>query len=524
MRSQLLQKYSLCITVCVTGACVLVIEILAIRILAPYFGSTMFTVSSILSVILGALAAGYWAGGRLADGLPHPFPFFLIVAVSGITTALFHAIGAALLPAWSSALPLTYGPLLFSFLLFFAPAFLLGLLSPYAVKLQSIQSPAGGVGSAAGGIFFWSTLGSIAGSLLAGFFLIPRFGTARIMLGTAALLFLLGLTGCLAHGGRRERRLLGLLAVLFAAALASVALAAPRLPANIRVSTDGVYEKILIYDGVLKSRPARFLVQDRSASGAMFLDTNNPADMVYDYTKYYRLYKLFAPEVKRALIIGGGAYTIPKALLAELPEAQVDVAEIEPDLFALATRYFGAAEHPRLRNFTEDGRRLLAELPAGYDLIIGDAYHSLYSLPTHLATQEFFALAKRRLTKGGMFLANVIGDIVPEPPSLLMAEMKTFQSVFPTSFFFAVDSPESNEVQNIIFVGVNGEAPPALNPSTLAATGDPLLQSLPAHRIDPSRFNFDMHPLLTDDFAPVEYLTATTLRRDAQYTSHTKGK
>jgi protein-L-isoaspartate O-methyltransferase len=102
----------------------------------------------------------------------------------------------------------------------------------------------------------------------------------------------------------------------------------------------------------------------------MFLDSDDPTDLVYEYTKYYSLYKVFKPDVRNALVIGGGAYSIPKALLAELPNAAVDVSEIEPSLFDLAKEYFDLEESPNLHNYTEDGRRLLQDSNKGYDLIL----------------------------------------------------------------------------------------------------------------------------------------------------------
>ncbi|MBI3114803.1 MAG: fused MFS/spermidine synthase, partial [Candidatus Harrisonbacteria bacterium] len=164
---------------------------------------------------------------------------------------------------------------------------------------------------------------------------------------------------------------------------------------------------------------------------------------------------------------------------------------------------------------TEDGRRFLAHSPIRYNLMVSDVYYSLYSVPIHFTTREFFALARQRLADGGLFIANVIGDLAAEPPSLIASEVKTFRSVFPNSYFFAADSPEQRAAQNIIFVGVNGTRAFDISTSSLAAFSDPLLRSIPARRIAPETLNLDVHPVLTDDFAPVEYLTAATLRRNS---------
>ena len=187
------KKISLSFTVFLTGACVLVIEVVATRILSPYFGNTIFTVSSVISVVLLALSAGYYLGGKLADRFPTEKFFYSIILASGLSVILLQFLMLFFLPVIGYALPITGGPLVSAVFLFFLPSFLLGTLSPFAVKLQGQYFPEKGLGSIAGEIFFWSTLGSIFGSLLAGFVLIPRFGINNIISAIAAVLVVLGL-------------------------------------------------------------------------------------------------------------------------------------------------------------------------------------------------------------------------------------------------------------------------------------------------------------------------------------------
>src|SRR5688572_13552275 len=118
----------------ITGACILIIEIVATRVLSPFYGNTIFTVSSVISVILAALSMGYYAGGRFADQYPSLRWFFGIILLSGLVLLLFHFLGVILLPVLSYAPSISVSPLISSLLLFFFPAFLLGTLSPYAVK------------------------------------------------------------------------------------------------------------------------------------------------------------------------------------------------------------------------------------------------------------------------------------------------------------------------------------------------------------------------------------------------------
>ena len=172
--SQFIKHNLLSIMVFITGACVLVVEVVATRILSPFYGNTIFTVSSVISVILAALSLGYYVGGRLSDRHPNLRWFFGLITISGVSLLFFHLLGIMLLPFLGKVLSISSGPLISSIFLFFFPAFLLGMLSPYAVKLQSVYFPQQGIGSVSGNIFFWSTLGSIIGSLLTGFVFIPH--------------------------------------------------------------------------------------------------------------------------------------------------------------------------------------------------------------------------------------------------------------------------------------------------------------------------------------------------------------
>ncbi len=509
--NQFVKQNLLPISVFITGACVLIIEIVAVRVLSPHFGNTIFTVSSVISVILAALSVGYYAGGKFADKHPTMRWFFGIILVSGLVVVVIHFLGILLLPILSLSFSLVSGPLISSALLFLVPAILLGTLSPYAIKLQSIQEPGQGVGSVSGKIFFWSTLGSIIGSLLAGFVLIPNFGIDYIFISTGVVLFLLGFIPLIVFGFDKKRLIKSAFAILIFVGVASFTV--QQIKGKALYSKDGVYEKITIYDSTQGSRPIRIFQQDRSASGAMFLDTDDPTDLVYGYTKYYSLYKIFNPDVKNALIIGGGAYSIPKALLAELPNATIDVSEIEPSLFDLAKQYFKVEDNPNLHNYTEDGRRFLRDSEKKYDLIFSDVYYSLFSIPAHFTTREFFVVAKEKLSDDGVFVANLIGDLSRQQPSLIFAEIKTFQSIFPNSYFFAIETPKKTNSQNIIFVGYNSDKKVDFNAPLILQNENPIISSLPTKIINLQRFDLSPYPVLTDNYSPVEYLTAEVLRR-----------
>ena len=156
------------------------------RVFSPYYGNTIYTVSSVITVILLALSIGYYAGGVSADRHPSRERFFGLILASGVVLLLLHIAGTLTLPAVSSALSIQVGPLVSAAMMFLLPALLLGMVSPYAIKLQALSSPQRGVGEVSGTIFFWSTLGSITGSLLAGFVLIPAVGVDRVFIAVGA--------------------------------------------------------------------------------------------------------------------------------------------------------------------------------------------------------------------------------------------------------------------------------------------------------------------------------------------------
>jgi spermidine synthase len=220
---------------------------------------------------------------------------------------------------------------------------------------------------------------------------------------------------------------------------------------------------------------------------------------------------MFAPRVDRALVIGGGAYSIPKALLQDLPTAKIDVSEIEPSLITLSQQYFDLTDDPRLAHYIKDGRRMLHDTQHRYDLIFSDVYHSMYSVPAHFTTKEFMDLAKGRLTKDGVFMANLIGSLRHDGPSFIWSEIKTMQEVFPQVYVFAVNSPTEAGAQNIIAVGSMNSKRLEMSDTRWMASSHSVVANAPSHHVDTQLLTLDDYTLLTDNYAPVDYLAAKVL-------------
>src|SRR5262245_8860511 len=501
-------RYGLLLSVALAGMAVLIVEITAIRMLAPFFGNSIFTVSSVIGIILAALGLGYYLGGSLADRRPSSTWFFSLIVVAGFSVLLLQLLNAVMLPGIAYKLSLIDGPLIVSLLMFFLPAMFLAMLSPFAITLLHAREADRGVGNAAGLVFFWSTVGSIAGSLGAGFVLIPHWGIGSIVVGVGSGLVLLGGAGLLAAGKPKIFPVgLALLGLASGVALSRVEMTGAVL------SADGVYEKIVIRDIPYRGRTARILLQDLNISAGLYLDDGS---MAFDYTRYFDLYRLFTPELKTALAIGGGAYTVPGAILRDSPRAIVDVAEIDPSLHALALRYFALPDDARLRNHVIDGRRFLHDTAERYDLIFSDAYRSFISAPPQFATLEFFRLARSRLREDGVLIANFYGSLAPDTRATIYSVLRTMRVAFPQVYVFATVNPASEELQNFIFVGHNAANPDRradLGKAAAVALAYPMLKGVAALEWRAEDALLDSYPVLTDDFAPVEYYAANAIRR-----------
>lgn len=485
------------LTVFLTGAAVLVVEVTATRILSTYFGSTIYTISSVLGVILAALSVGYWWGGRLADRRPDAALFYRLIVLAGLGILLLRFLTVTVLPTLGREMDLILGPLVSSLILFTVPSVLLGMLSPFAIAL--LKSGAGSA-EVAGKVYAISTLGSIFGSLLAGFILIPTIGLRAIVIGTAVAVLALGLAGL---AGTRKR-ILSLLAIILPTGVIVGTIPNPPLYPGTVYAADGRYDRITVYEAARDGREARYLAQDQNTSSGIFLDSR---DLAFNYTQYASLLPQLSPNPERALAIGGGAYSVPQYLLSLDKGMIVDVAETEPKLRGLAREYFNVPDDPRLRNHLVDGRRFVAT-NGNYDIIFGDAYSSGLTVPAHLMTKEFFGEVRAALSPDGVFMANIVGRTKDQGPTFIMSAVRTFSQVFPNNRIVAVTDPGSKDPQNFIFIGLKSDQP--IDAAALASAGRQG-ELVKANALDISTERLAKELIFTDDYAPVEYLIARDL-------------
>jgi spermidine synthase len=483
-----------CAVALLVNGVILGVEMLASRLLFPQYGNTIFAWSTIICIIIAGLFFGYMGGGWAADRSQDRARLLAVELIAGgLAVVWIPALRDALMPAGSATI---HPPFLACFLAFGVPAALLASAPPACVGLlcEEDVSPA----FASGLVSAISAAGSIAGTLLTTFYLVPGFGVRKLFFLMGALL----LAGAIPLAVLAKRRLgaaAGAAAlVLFGASLGLTRAEAahPLAGAEMLYSRESAYQLVRVLED--KSRNARIMMLDSTWEGAMYIDSR---ETMFDYTHAYVLFPnmLDAHAPSRLLFIGGGAYTMPARVAETLPASSVEVAEIDPVVEQVGREYFDSGRAPNLKTILADGRQALRGKSGVYDGVFIDAYHGVMSIPFHLTTLEFFRELKSALKPEGFVALNLIGK-VQERSGFFCSEVATLKSVFPHVTVYPVSGKTEAEAQNLIILA-GPKAPPA---GALKGTGFELGYPAEALACGPSA-------TLVDDHAPVEWLVARYL-------------
>jgi spermidine synthase len=469
------------------GAGTLATEIAASRLLAPYFGSSTIVWANIIGLILVYLSLGYWFGGKLADRRPDPRLLGGIVLAAALFIAVLPFVSRPILGAAVRELDaVSVGAVVGSFFaavaLFVFPVTLLGMVSPFAIRLalEEVEE----AGTVAGRLYALSTIGSIVGTFASAILTIPLVGTQRTMLGSAALLVL---AGALVLGNRWQLVTLGVAALLF-------------IPAGTIKASDGrLYETESAYQYIQ-------VVQRPDGSRVLRLNEGVVAHSLWyrntvftggEWDMFLVVPPLVGHPVHRVLIIGNAGGTIARAYGKLYPDAQIDGVEIDAKVTEVGRRYFGLGDNPNLHVITADGRPYLEGTDKRYDAILVDAYRQPY-IPFYLATKEFFELARAHLNPGGVLALNVAA--VPGDDRLSHAIGSTVLAAFPQAWRW-----KPLRFSELVL----GLDRPLSRPELLRRVGrmNPAAGSLvPLFRREVQAVHADAETL-TDDHAPVEWLT-----------------
>lgn len=387
-------KY-LYLSISISGASVLAIEILGTRILGPFYGVSLFLWSALITVTLAALSAGYALGGRWADrGATYP-RLSSLLAGAGIWLLVVPLIRNPLLHL-AEPFGLRFAALVSALVLFFVPLMLLGMVSPYAIKLRA--SSLDEIGRSAGNLYAISTVASVVAALLTGFFLIPSFGVYRLTLAVGILLVAAALPGF--FGKRLPAAKLVLPIVILAAGAGLIRGThenAPDPERGLAFKGQSPYGEIR----VVNDFEFRYLLIDGAVHTAV--DTSFYYSTLMPYVNVIDIARGYFEKPGRLLVIGLGGGSVAKCYHREGWE--IDAVEIDPLVTRVAYDYFGL-DSLEARVHQMDGRQFLLSTSGVYDMIVLDAFGST-SIPFHLASKEAFALMASRLAPDGVFVVNV---------------------------------------------------------------------------------------------------------------------
>jgi predicted membrane-bound spermidine synthase len=522
----------------ISGFVTMALEFAASRLLVPVFGSSINTWGVLIGIILAALTVGYHMGGKIADRRPATMEKLGAVIFSAGLYMLF--IPLAIWPAVESlAHPQSSLSLALSTLALVAPpTVLLGIVSPYAVKLAA--STLATLGKKTGNLYSIATVGSIVGTFATVFVLVP-------VLETNSIMFSLGLALVIPASAFALRALPKVLAaclaaLVFVSALPvdadDVSFSLPLGQSNLNYLGGNVVSGAIVYEAETPYSQLQVVDSRRlGAAGANASDidspyykvrslylngdlhsrmyTDRPDELAVTYTKYFPLGLVFNPDATSVLFVGGGGFSGPKHFLAAYPGMDVDVVEIDPVVIDVAAEYFAVPENERLAIHNDDGRRFLLSEEKEYDIIVLDAYSKSY-VPFHLMTEEYYQLLDDWLSPGGVIVSNQIGSMGQsalnyETSKLWRAAYKTMGEVFPSVQVFST-RPGAGGVQNIMLVaGSEAMAEPEIKAGQSALVpemGDGLQVDYAASLYDPARIRTDDVPVLTDQFAPTEILVS----------------
>lgn len=483
----------------VAGFSVMTIELISSRIVAPIIGSSVYTWTSVIGITLLGLSIGSWLGGKLGDKIKSNNLLSYVFSVSAILTCIIPVLSQNTKVILASSNSILLLNLFVSSYLFFIPAIIIGMIQPiilkkYADNFSKIASEYGLLSSV------WS-VGSVLGVFTTGFFFISTIGSAETIWLVSVLLAIAGLFFI-------EYKRKNIIPIIVAFL---ILVSAFFIQNRANGETKYLFEKETNY---YKAKVADLNIYGFGKSRVLFLDFDSHSIMPEKLSKFFypEIYPVFSnlkKDIKDILVIGAGAYTLPKYFKEFYKNSEVSVIDVDPELEKIAEDYFDLKKYD-INTKIGDAKVIINKEPQKYDVIFGDAYNSFISVPWYLLTKEWNEEVRAKLTSDGIYAVNFIGEMEGENAKFTESVMSTFKLIFPNFYIFNFGLT-GQSVQNIVLVGINGDLP--LSREELAKKlslgknnflSDKLLQKDTDLGLDSL--------ILRDNFAPVESLMAPMMK------------
>lgn len=468
----------------VASGAVLVLEILSVRLLAPYVGLTLETTTSIIGAVLAGIAAGAALGGRLADRIdPHRLVVALLIG-GGMLVLVTVPIVRALGPSASKGGDLAAVGVAFAALVPLAAV--LSAVTPTVARLQLRDLRASG--TVVGRLSAWATAGALVGTFGTGFVLVPLLPVSSSVLAIGVLLVLFGL-------------LLGLytrvfkLGMIAGTTLVALVLAAATIAQHSPCEDETAYYCVQTEPDPENPR-AEMLILDRGYNSD--IDVSDPRYLGFGYEHWISeaIGAIWSPSTPlRSVFVGGGAFTMSRWLQAVRPGSSSNVLEVDGGLVEFDRAHLGLRTSPDLRATVGDARLTMqSEPPSSADLVVGDAFSSR-TVPWQLMTSEWLRELKRVLKPGGLYALNMIDY---PPLSLSRAEAATLLASFTNVRMITVAGANGRPVGgNIVLLASD---------RSLAALRGPAADGASAFERSAVARLVGGAEVLRDDYAPVDQL------------------
>lgn len=483
-----MKKYKLETIVFLGGAIGMGLELIAARVLSPYVGSSNVVWTSIIGIILVSMSLGYWLGGKNADKGANLNQLSNILLYAALATSAIPLLETCVVKILAGIIPnLIVSAILCAIIVFSIPSFILAMISPYAVKIKSKEETE--IGSLSGKISSLSTIGSIVGTFLMGFVLIPNIGVSNINISVTIILVVMSIIARENKETKEIWRNIFVICIMMMLLIIGKIVFKINNP-DILLDTDSQYSRIWVKQIETQKATYKTLQVDRGLES--YIDTET-GKMGAKYLRYYDLFEYFNKDAKSTLLIGGAAYTYPIHYLQKYNDKTIDVVEIDDKMPQIAVEQFGLnINDERLKTYSQDGRSYLNYNKNKYDTILVDAFKGT-NAPFELTTYEALTNAKNMLNENGVVITNIISALDGENAKFIEYEYTTYKAVFDDVKIYKVVNMENDSIQNLILVGVKG------NPEKNDSKSEEYAQYL---NMQIANLKTDKQ-VVTDDFAPI---------------------
>ena len=434
------------------GGSVMACELFSAKLLAPYFGTSLYIWAAVLGLTLGGLTVGYFIGGKLSKTYnQNPKLLYVILILAGVLLALMPFISKFIMDIMSDS-SLSVGAIVSLLVYMVPPLSLMGMVSPVIINL--VTREASSSGNNAGNVYAISTLGGILFTFIMGFYVIPNFG---IKLPSVIVGFLLAIFPLISLILKRESKVLILVTPLLLLSLLSLKSEKEYNDEyQVLYESEGILGQVKVVDHpaylfTSDNRPGRALIVNNTLQSFASLNENLDYS-IWTWSHYYPAAASIFPKGTKVLLLGLGGGTLIKQL--QRLDFDVDVVEIDKRIGEVCKTYFGI--DPNQEIIIDDARHYIRTSSKTYDIIIYDTFLG-ESVPEHLLTIEGITDAQRILKPGGMIMSNFYGFIHDEIGYAARSVLKTFEAAKMETNLLATPGEENS--RNLIFLASADQLP-----------------------------------------------------------------